>query len=239
MILQIINERLGGRDEEVKLRQRCLSVLSGFGCTERSQHIFMAYFDNVEYTAICYRALYRYEISYAATELTEVHRIFRAADATGELDLALHILFRDFSNPKQRVEILTLFLKKSEPESFLEVLQSLRGIKALTLDLFLAANHNQRVEFFRLLLQRVRPEDIQDALWMLKSIGIELHCIMSPGDKEYIEGFYEYPETGMGDPERLFPADELSDVLVIGILQSSEIIAITWANTRTEIWGPN
>lgn len=235
-IALIATERLRGRKEEISLRQRCLSVLSGFGCTERTVYVFKQYINDIEYAAICYRALYRFDLSYAATELPALLEVYREADAIDELNFALGTLFRDHPKSSQRIEILTLYLKLAEPESFADVLQTLVSIEALTIDFLLEARSSQRIEVFRLLLKRSQPENLRDILWRLKSIGIELHSVKSKNDREYIEGVYEDSDSVMSESERIIFTGELSDEVVTAIIESNEEVAVAWAATATGKW---
>ncbi|HEX8733933.1 MAG TPA: hypothetical protein VF721_01330 [Pyrinomonadaceae bacterium] len=70
-ITQILNSRLSGRDESesTELRKMGLSVLSGFGCSDKTIYLFERYITQAEYAAVCYRALYEYHPSNAAVYL--------------------------------------------------------------------------------------------------------------------------------------------------------------------------
>jgi hypothetical protein len=239
VILQIANERLRGRAEEISLRQRCLSVLSGFGCTERSEYLFKRYFDDIEYTAICYRALYRYHASYAAEGLSDVYKIFGSANEHNELSVVLHTLFHDFSNTKQRIDLIERFINTSEPENFVMILQAMKGIQALTLELLLECKKAQRADILRSLLIRSPLQDIRDIVWMLRSIGLEIHCSVLSNNIDFVECFYEHPKTNEGTSEILFSTDELSDEIVIALLECSEVVANAWIATMPEEWPVN
>jgi hypothetical protein len=204
-ITLMLTERLGGRGDEVSLRRECLNVLSGFGCTRRTLHIFKRYLGDIEYTATCYKALYRYHISYAATEFLDVYRVFRAANAIQELKVVLHRLLSDYPEAKQRVELLTVFLKKADPEGFPLALHLLKNIEDFSLESLLAINPNQRAGLFKLLLKRTRLEDMSDVVSVLKAIGIEIQSIKPRGEKEHIAGLYETPADISREPEPLFP----------------------------------
>jgi hypothetical protein len=236
VILQIANERLYGRADEIPLRQRCLSVLSGFGCTDKSQYIFKKYLHDIEYIAICYRALYRFDFAYAGTELSLLYEIFNQEGATDELRIILGTLLRDLSTPAERFEMLLIFLKKSDPESFPEVLQTLIDVNLLNIDLFHQAEYSQRVDLFRLLLERSRLNDLKDILWAFMSVGIELHFTQAHDDKEYLQVVYGASDPDSRRSERLFTTERFSDLLIIVISECIEPIAAVGVATIPEGW---
>lgn len=226
VIMQITNERLVGRAAEIFLRQRCLSVLSGFGCTDRSKFVFLKYIDNCEYAAICYRALYRFDLRYAAAELSEIFRVFKAAGALDDLGIAVRRLFNDVTSSNQRMDTLTQFLAKGDPATFFEVLHLIKGIGILNYDLFRSARFDNRREFFKTLLTQTSLHDLDQILWDLKSIGIELHFVEFVG--ENLVCAYENPTTKEVYSEPILSTDDFSDELVATIQASNEEVATAW-----------
>jgi hypothetical protein len=99
--------------DEIVLRQRCLAVLSGLGCTAGTIHVFKRYFEDLDYTAYCYRALYRYDLRYAAAKLPALLRIHREAGAIKRLKLVLRLLFVHTLAAEQREEVWREFLALS------------------------------------------------------------------------------------------------------------------------------
>jgi hypothetical protein len=234
VIIQIANERLGGRQEEVALRQRCLSVLSGLGCTERSRFIFTKYLGDIEYAAICYRALYRFDPTYAASELSQIFRVFKGSDAIDELHLTIKRLFDDINEPNQRVEIVTLFLAGSNPEIFLEVINTLRTLGILCQEFFLSARFSHRVNFFKTLLHRCNAQQLSSILWDFKSIWIELHCIELTDSEANLYCVYEDPITKATTPEKLFSTKDLDIERIAAIQQGGEDVATLWFGITPE-----
>src|ERR1051325_7208475 len=149
VISLLMTERLRQQPEVVPLRQRCLSVLSGFGCTERTVLKFEEYITDIEYAAICYRALYRYNLRYAATELQNIISLFQNADALDELDIVIHNLAHDLRSPRQFIWILARYLEHTDrPELITRVLEILRSVRLLTAAPFIEARPNERVEVY-------------------------------------------------------------------------------------------
>jgi hypothetical protein len=153
-IADIVTRRLEGADA-IELRQRALSVLSGFGCTARTASLFEQYLNDIEYAAIAYRALYRFDLKYAATELQTVVGVFQVAPH--ELDIVIRTLFRDLQSPAQMVDVLVDYLKEGEPKSIIDVVEALRGADVLNGDLLIQVKPTRRVQVFRLLLERPPP----------------------------------------------------------------------------------
>lgn len=95
IIIHILNDRLGHfKDEEIHvLRRNSLSVLSGFGCTENTVDLFKKYISEISYTPICYMALYRFRILYAATYLPTLLKIYDTNAILEDLRDIIEILF--------------------------------------------------------------------------------------------------------------------------------------------------
>ena len=120
VVIQITQERLGARQREVEiaLRQRCLRVLSGFGCSSGTAAIFKKYIKEINYAAICYRALYRYQRDYAATLLAFLADLYEKNSLLDDLKDILNILLFDYlTEPEERsvlwMQVLLLTEKKN------------------------------------------------------------------------------------------------------------------------------
>ncbi|HYJ85532.1 MAG TPA: hypothetical protein VEW46_05735 [Pyrinomonadaceae bacterium] len=223
-ITLILNERLKGRTDEIPLMQRGLSVVSGFGCTERTVALFKRYITDVDYAAICYRALYRYDSRYGATELFNVITLFRRAEATSELDILIRILANDLTSG-EIVDLLIHYLAIGDSEQILDGLEVLRGVGILTADLLLQARSDQRVALFQLLLERCAPGDYRYLLWKLRSIGIDLHCTQSVDGYEYIEVLISDTKTQRSVIENIISTDDLHDSALSAFVVVNERIA--------------
>jgi hypothetical protein len=127
-VAMIATERLKDRPDEIGLRQRSLSVLSGFGCTDSTEHLFRRYLVDVNYAALCYRALYRHDLTFAASEFTTVVKVHSAARVTQNLRAVLDILFFDYANKRERIEIWKSVFKITKPPVLEEVLKILQVI---------------------------------------------------------------------------------------------------------------
>jgi hypothetical protein len=133
-IALITTDRLEGRPDETGLRQNCLSVLSGLGCTERTAPLFRRYISDVNYSALCYRALYRYDLSNAARELPRLVQTHLTAEVTQQLRPVLNILFFTYLSCDQRAEVWGDVLRTTRPkvlEIILRVFQSLDIVLAV------------------------------------------------------------------------------------------------------------
>lgn len=234
VIVTIMTERLRDRPEAVAVRQRCLSVLSGFGCTERTEPIFKELITNVEYAAICYRALYRYDLRHAATELQEIVSIFQSVDALEELDIVIRNLGNDLRSPREFIGVLTQFLSHAEPERIVDVLEVMRGVGLLVAAPFVEARPSERVLIFKLLLERCPPQHLQDLLWKLDSIGLGLYSVELKNGQEYIQGVAYDPVTDRKVVDPVIATKDLNSDVVGAVVRGSEPIAASWAATILE-----
>lgn len=227
-IALIASERLRGRTEETALRQRCLSVLSGFGCSERTMSLFTTYIDNFDYTSICFRALYRYNETYASTYLPVVLQLFRSKNAKKELNIVLHLLFRDLGSASRVLNVLNLLVKRGAPEAIVDAVQTLRESSLLTCDLLLKASHAQRSKFFEHFFMRIPVESISEALWEFKSIGLTLLLL-----DEQLLGQYETSSQTV--EETLFPTAALSLPRLVAFLSGEEPVALSYIEAPEEL----
>lgn len=221
----LLSERLTNQAEVIALRQRCLSVLSGFGCTERTVSLFARYIDDIEYAAICYRALYRFDRRYAAIHLSDIISLFRKEGTTGERNIVIRTLARDLSSPNEFVELLIQYLTLSDSEQILNGLEVVRQVQILTAGLLLQAKSTQRIEVFRLILERCDPKSFHDLLWGLRSIGIDLLCNQYSNGEEYIEVLIEDRGTERMVTERIISTAELNDDTLGALVGMNEEIA--------------
>jgi hypothetical protein len=140
-IVIIAAEKITGRPDEVQLRQRCLSVLSGFGCSEYSAPLFNRYLEDIDYSAYCFRALYKYNLSYAVTTLPAVVATHEKADKLQALRCVLNFLFFDHLNKRQRVALWGDIISSTEPVQLKEMLRTLQS-----LDIVLSVPRRQEIE---------------------------------------------------------------------------------------------
>ena len=237
IIVLLMTERLQQQPEVVALRQRCLSVLSGFGCTERTVLKFKEYITDIDYAAICYRALYRYDLRYAATELQNILSIFQHANALDELNVVISNLKHDLKSPRQFLWVLARYLEHTNlPELFIHVLEVLRGAGLLAAAPFIEARPNERVEIYRLFLERCPPGDLQLLLWMLDSIGLGLYSMASGNEQEYIHGVAYDPMTERKVVDSVIATKDLSNNSVEALVAGSEVIAASWAAAPEIEW---
>ena len=124
----IASERITGTAEEVELKKRCLSVLSGFGCSEHSAPLFYRHLEDINYSAYCFRALYRYKLSYAVATLPTVVAIHKAADKLQALKGVLTLLFFDYLNLRQRIALWRDIIDHTEPMQLEEMLRTLQSL---------------------------------------------------------------------------------------------------------------
>ena len=140
-IALIATERITDRAEEVELRQRCFSVLSGFGCSEYSAPLFYKYLEDIDYSAYCFRALYKYKLSYAVTTMPAVVATHKTADKLQSLKGVLNLLFFDYLNRRQRVALWRDIINSTEPVQLEEMLRTLQA-----LDIVLSVPRPQEIE---------------------------------------------------------------------------------------------
>ncbi len=127
-IATIAWERITGRAEEVALRQRCLSVLSGFGCSEYTAPLFNRYLDDIDYSAYCFRALYKYKLSYAETTLPVVVATHKAAGKLPAFKGVLNLLLFDHLIFRQRVDLWKDIINSTKPKQLKEMLETLQSL---------------------------------------------------------------------------------------------------------------
>ena len=236
-IALLITQRLPQQPELVPLRQRCLSVLSGFGCNKRTAFVFEEYIKNIEYAAICYRALYRYDLRYAATELQDIVSMFQDDQSLHELDIITRTLASDLQSPEQFVSILAMYLKHAEePKLIIHVLEALRGVGLLSAAPFLGARQSERVDIFRLLLERCPPSDFQDLLWKLDSVGLGLYGVELEDGEEYIQSVAYDPMAEQKVVDRIIATKNLNDEVVRAFVAGSETVAKIWAAAPEIEW---
>jgi len=124
----IVTTKLAGHANEVNLRRHCLSVLSGFGCSDQTAHLFRKHVIDFPYAATCYRALYRYDLACAAEELPRLLRTYRVAGAVPELKPILKLLFFEFLVEAQRIEVWKHFVKATKSRILRDALEQLQAI---------------------------------------------------------------------------------------------------------------
>jgi len=124
----IATERVTGRPEEVELRKRCFSVLSGFGCSEFTAPLFNRYLEDIDYSAYCFRALYKYKLSYAVTTLPAVVATHKTANKLQVLKGVLSLLLFHYLNVRQRKALWTDIIHLTDPVQLEEMLRTLQSL---------------------------------------------------------------------------------------------------------------
>jgi hypothetical protein len=128
IIAAIIRERLASRPDEIELRKRCFSVLGGFGCSEHTAPLFYRYLEDIDYSAYCFRALYKYDLNSAVTTLPTVVTVHKASGRLEALKGVLDFLFFDYLNRRQRVALWRDIIKSTKPEKLEEMLRTLQSV---------------------------------------------------------------------------------------------------------------
>jgi hypothetical protein len=128
-IVNIVLERLNGYFDEVRLRQLGLGVLSGLDVTDQTAHVFNRYFRDFNYTAFCYRALYRYKLPYAIEKLPILLDVYVRENALKDLRKLLNVLLFEYLTKEQRVENFWRYLLlNSKPEELRTILLGLNRV---------------------------------------------------------------------------------------------------------------
>ncbi|MCH9647335.1 MAG: hypothetical protein K0U98_03790 [Deltaproteobacteria bacterium] len=124
-ILLLASERLRRHPEEERLRRECLRALSGLGCSEVSKSVFEHFLHEPGYSAICYRALYRYDKALAATLLPDLIEALSTVDRSPALDMVFKLMFFRTLLHSQRKNFLGRILNgdSSELERILQLLE--------------------------------------------------------------------------------------------------------------------
>lgn len=126
-------ERLTGIEKEVPLRQRCLSVLAGIGGQPQTVEIFKSYLFRIDYTALCYRALFRLDRQYAARQFHAVVDVYGESGRSDNLKLMLQaLLFRQLT-PEQHPGALGQVLEQTPLPKLNKVLGILQTVGIILL----------------------------------------------------------------------------------------------------------
>jgi hypothetical protein len=118
-VATIITEKLRDEPEDIKCRKEALGVLQTIG-TERTIHLFKRYISNPEYAAYCYRGLYRFDLTYAGTELPRLMKMYRGKEGQKKLKAILHFLFIVTLKPSQYYTVVQSFLENAPGQYFLD-----------------------------------------------------------------------------------------------------------------------
>jgi hypothetical protein len=157
-LMSIATERLVGRSDEVRLRQRCLSVLAGLDVTEQTVPVFNRFLDDFPYTAFCYRALYRNNLGYACSKLPVLLSVYGARRAYDQLRAVLHLFLFGHLNKTQREEnFWKSLLLQSRPEVLREVLRGLQNVHITVLPPPESYAYQNHVEVTYLSPEELRP----------------------------------------------------------------------------------
>jgi hypothetical protein len=145
-IIQIATERLSRQAETIRIRERCLGVISGFGCTEKTVHFFRRFITDISYAPTCYRALYRYDPDYAATELPQLLALFSKAGLIADLKPILHVLFVISLKPSQREKVWKTLFTTTAPETLIQTLQYLKEVGIIVSPPFKSEDPREHIE---------------------------------------------------------------------------------------------
>lgn len=177
VIATIITEKLGEKPEHVKCRQEGLGVLQSIG-TGRTTHLYKRYIGNPEYAPFCYRGLYLYDLTYAATELPKLMEVSRRGRGEQKLKGILHLLFKLTLKPPQYITVVQSFVDEAPGEYFVEFFELLRSLDILNESFFSNLSKAESVRLLSRMMKRT-PLDgsgrmVDRMVELLKSAGIEI-----------------------------------------------------------------
>jgi hypothetical protein len=131
-IVALARERLAALPDgaaAVRLRQRCLAVLAGFGPSERSRPLFESLLDERDYAPLCYRALYRADPRAAAREIAPLLAALPDEADDAALAPVLALAVETLAN-RDRLEFARALLQELAPTPLERVL----GLLPLAVD---------------------------------------------------------------------------------------------------------
>lgn len=173
IIATIITEKLGDKPQHIECRREGLGVLQSIG-TERTVHLFKRYIGNPEYAAFCYRGLYLFDLTYAATELPSLMDICRPAGSEQNLKAILHFLFKATLKQPEHITVVQSFVENAPGEYFVEFLELLQSLDVLNYSFFTNLSKAENVKLLSQLIKRTPLEDSSKIVEMLKAVGIEI-----------------------------------------------------------------
>ncbi len=126
-------ERLNGVRQEVPLRQRCLSVLAGIGGEPQTIEIFKNYLFKIDYTALCYRALFSLDRQYAARQFHAIVDVYGESGRSDNLNLMLRALLYRQLTPEEHPGALGQVLEQTPLSQLDKVLRILQTVGIILL----------------------------------------------------------------------------------------------------------
>jgi hypothetical protein len=173
IIATIITEKLEEKPAHIKCRKEGLGILQSIG-TERTVHLYKRYIDNSEYAAFCYRGLYLYDLTYAATELPKLIEMNRRERGGLKLKGILHLLFKLTLKPPQYITVVQSFADNASGEYFIEFLELLRSLDVLNDSFFDNLSKAENVKLLGRLMKQTPLEDSGRMVELLEAVGIEI-----------------------------------------------------------------
>ena len=126
-IAAIITEKLTNDPEDIDCRQEALGALQTIG-TERTVHLFKRYISDPYYAAHCYRGLYRFDLTYAGTELPKLMKLYSGQEGQRKLKAILHFLFIVTLDPSQHFTVVQSFFENAPGKYFLNFFEILGSL---------------------------------------------------------------------------------------------------------------
>ncbi|MCA1576670.1 MAG: hypothetical protein LC794_04815 [Acidobacteria bacterium] len=172
-ISRIVTEKLAHTPVDIELRLRALNVLQEIG-TDRSLHVFKRYLREFDYAAVCYRSLYLLNLNFAVTELQDLMTLYGFHNATEELEDVLKILFKYTLTPAEHICVLQPLVELTPPETFIDVLETLKALDIINEMFMVQLPPISRVELIKQILKRGREEDSGRITDLLNALGATL-----------------------------------------------------------------
>jgi hypothetical protein len=173
IIATIITEKLGETPEHIECRREGLGVLQSIG-TERTIHLYKRYIGNPEYAAFCYRGLYLFDLTNAATELPALMDLCRPGESEQNLKGILHLLFMATIKQPQHITVVQAFVENAPAEYFVEFFDLLRSLDVLNQSFFNNLSKAENVKLLSQLIKRTPLEDSSKIVALLQAVGIEI-----------------------------------------------------------------
>lgn len=183
IIATIITGKLGEKPKHVECRQEGLGVLQSIG-TERTIHLHKRYIGNPEYAPFCYRGLYLYDLTYAATELPKLMEMSRLGRGEQKLKGILHLLFKLTLKPPQYITVVQSFVDEAPGDYFVEFFELLRSLDVLNESFFSSLSKAESVRLLSRMMKRTPLDDSGSMVELLNSMGIEIEPPADPYNPE-------------------------------------------------------
>ena len=172
-IATIITEKLTDEPEDIKCRKEALGVLQTIG-TERTIHLFKCYISDPEYAAYCYRGLYMFDLTNAATQLPTLMKIYRGEAGRRNLRAILHFLFIGTLKPAQYITVVQSFVENAPGSYFVRFFELLGSIGVFKESFFNNLSPAENTKLLNQLIKRTSLEHSTAMVDLLKTAGIEI-----------------------------------------------------------------